>query len=1081
MSVALVTIGSKQVLGAAYLRRWSARVGAVLAVSTALLAGAATPQSPTIGDLKGRQVEIRRHATVPADPAQTRRYYEQFLQLEPGDAALRAEALRRLGDLKLEDGEFSRIEQDLASGSPLETRDAIALYQQLLAAFPGYEHNDGVLYQLARALDADGQVEAAQLTLDRLVQDYPQSRRVDEANFRRAESLFSAQRWQEAELGYRAVIAHGTAGVFFEQSLYKEGWALFKQGEHEASAASFLRVLDRQLVDAKGGLRPPDTLPRAERELVEDTFRALSLDFSYLEGAKSIDAVLANRPIPPVYRHLLYAQLGDLYMLKERYTDAADTYRAYVQRAPDSDPAPLLQQQALAAYTKGGFLQLVVEGKREFVERYSLGKPYWNGRTLESQPAVVRELNSNLRDLAQYHHALAQREKRPEEYLEAARWYRESLQQFPSAADAPQTRMLLAETLVDSGRFAQAASEYEQVAYGYLDDPQAAAAAYAAVVAYDREEAQLSGDAKVAWHDTALAAGLRFANQFPAHPETPVVLARSASDLYDRHQFAQAVAVARLLLARQPAVDDSQRRLAWGVIANAQFDAGDWVNAEGSLLQWLPLVPTTDADHATVIERLAVAVYRQGEAKQAAGDLAGATAEWLRVRDVAPSAKARLTADYDAGALLLRRQEWLPAIVVLERFRREFPTDGLQLQVTRNLATAYLESGQSGAAAREFLRIADNAAEPADARREALWRAAGLQATAGPSAAAEAALELYIKRYSTDIVLAMEARQQLADRASAAHDDKRRARWLGELISADRDAGAARTERSRSLAAAAALELAVPLRDAYNAVHLVVPLKKSLASKRVALERALKAYTAAADYAVAEVTTAATFEIGELYRQLGQELLKSERPRGLDREAREQYDLLLEEQAYPFEEKTISVFELNIARLADGFYDRAVQRTLEVLATLKAGRYGKVEDTTFFSVATGAVEPAAAQTRLESVLRADPANALALLEYGSVLRRQGQLVDAEAAYRHALALRPKDVRVQRNVAVFLDVYRQRPVEALALFERVQAARSAAGEGDDKLLNGWIAELRNRLQAKPAATTIGSPLMTEKHP
>ena len=176
--------------------------------------------------------------------------------------------------------------------------------------------------------------------------------------------------------------------------------------------------------------------------------------------------------------------------------------------------------------------------------------------------------------------------------------------------------------------------------------------------------------------------------------------------------------------------------------------------------------------------------------------------------------------------------------------------------------------------------------------------------------------------------------------------------------------------------------------------------------------------------------------------------------------------MLLEDQADPFNEKAIAVFEVNVARLAEGYYDPAVQKTLEVLAKLKAGRYGKTEDVTFFSAAVAGVEPAAAREKLESVLRVDPANGLALVEYAHVLRLQGHLPEAEKAYRRALALRPGDVRVQRNVAVFLDVYRQRPEEALPLFESVALARTATGEPDDRLLNGWIAELRARLGVKP---------------
>ena len=69
------------------------------------------------------------------------------------------------------------------------------------------------------------------------------------------------------------------------------------------------------------------------------------------------------------------------------------------------------------------------------------------------------------------------------------------------------------------------------------------------------------------------------------------------------------------------------------------------------------------------------------------------------------------------------------------------------------------------------------------------------------------------------------------------------------------------------------------------------------------MELALSAYKQAADYSVAEVTTAATYKIAEIYRGLGEGLLESQRPKGLTEEELEEYDILLEEQAYPLEEQ----------------------------------------------------------------------------------------------------------------------------------------------------------------------------------
>jgi hypothetical protein len=173
---------------------------------------------------------------------------------------------------------------------------------------------------------------------------------------------------------------------------------------------------------------------------------------------------------------------------------------------------------------------------------------------------------------------------------------------------------------------------------------------------------------------------------------------------------------------------------------------------------------------------------------------------------------------------------------------------------------------------------------------------------------------------------------------SAAHDH-----WLKEMIAADRAAGASRTDRSRALAAKATLTLAGPAREDFMRIKLVAPLKKSLLEKRKAMEAALKAYSQALDYQVAEVTTAATYESAELYRQLAKDLLSSERPKNLSKDELEQYNVLLEEQAFPFEESAIKLHQVNAARAKDGDYDEWVQKSFDALAQLNPGRYGKVE------------------------------------------------------------------------------------------------------------------------------------------
>jgi tetratricopeptide (TPR) repeat protein len=340
------------------------------------------------------------------------------------------------------------------------------------------------------------------------------------------------------------------------------------------------------------------------------------------------------------------------------------------------------------------------------------------------------------------------------------------------------------------------------------------------------------------------------------------------------------------------------------------------------------------------MERIASSIYKQGEQARSAGDLAAAVTHFLRVGQAAPGSPIRATAEYDAAAALIQSGDWPRATEVLEDFRKNFPKHELAADVTAKLAVAYVESGNNARAAGEFERIADGAGS-ADEKREALWRAAELYAKSGQSPAAAGAYARFVERYPRPAAQAVEARQKLVDLAGANSDE--RTRWMKDIVAADAAAGAERTDRTRYLAARAQLELAQPARDAFRATRLVAPLDKSLKSKQSRMQEALAGYRKAADYGVAEVTTAANYEIAELYHALSADLLQSERPKELNKDELEQYDVLLEEQAFPFEEEAIKLHEVNAARTADGLYDEWVKKSLAALALLVPARYAKSE------------------------------------------------------------------------------------------------------------------------------------------
>ena len=1087
-------------------------------------AAVAADSAPTVGDVMKRSVEVRTGVLVAPDAERARKNYEAFLALSSADDALRADAMRRLADLRLEAGEEERIGQELASGAPLPTRDAIALYSRLLEAVPDYPHADAVYYQLSRAYDAAGDEGASVKALESLISRFPRSGLAAEAEFRRGEYFFSKRRWADAESAYQTMLEKFPSSDFVEQATYKLGWARFKSGDNDGALDAFVRLLDRELVATNGREKEMDSFSRPQRELLEDTLRVSALIFSAEDGTTGIDKFLARVGRKPYEDHL-FATLGDLYASKERWTDAAGAYRGFAKLSPWHERAPILQSVAIDAYRRGGFTQLVLAAKQDYVEQYGTDAPYWSHHSAADMPLVLREVKQNLQDVAAYYHERAQASKLASDYQDAARWYREYLKEFPKDDAAAETAYLLSDALFESRQYSAAADEYLKVAYDLPSTSRSATAAYAAVVAFEKQEALSAGDERAKLHALSLEAGLRFATAFPDHPESGAVLVRVARQRLEDRDFAAAVSVAAQAVDRQPALPDRLLQDALLVSANGEFELGHFDLAEKAGIQLLRLIAPADGRRAAIEERVAASIYRQGEIQRDAGRQLEAAQTFLRVARVVPNSPVRETAMFDAAAAWLAAEQWPQAIEVLEQYRKDYPRSERQPEVTRRLAAAYLAAKDPLTAAKEFERIASLPGGDAGTQREALLQAAELYDKAGNGAAAASARDVYVHRFPEPFSAALEVRQKLADYARSVGNASKRAAILEELVRVEAAAGAQRDDRSRSLAAQASLELATPLRDAFFGLRLTSPLKKSLEAKRAALQKALHEYEKADAYAVEDVSTSATYEMAELYRRLAQDLLKAERPKNLSPDALEQFGLLLEEQAFPFEEKAIALHEINAARvISAGLYNDSVRRSMDALSEMKPARYGKLEAPEELSidmiagpsgspsldvnvrfqeaVALAPTNSVRAEAELKTIIEQAPdatgpylneailaanagrySDAQALLqralahtpdqvsvldEQGIVLRHLGQFTAAAMAYEAALKADPESVKARRNFGVLLDLYLGRSDEAVRLWKQAIEI-----EGTDKTLEGWIAEVAHRVPS-PRSSGKGEP-------
>lgn len=1008
--------------------------------------------------------------------------YREFLAAAP-QAPQRPEAMRRLGDLEMDMADRKAVDGNTELP---DYKAAVERYQEYLKTYPNDPRNDRVLYQLARAQESGGQLEAALATLNLLVKNHPGTLHADEAHFRRGEMLFATQKYKEAEAAYATVLGSGQGGnrtPFTERALYMQGWSLFKQGQLELALKPFFGVLDLKL----GGLTPLQReeskledlgLTRADRELLEDSFRVMSISLAALQGEASIPAYI-DSPVREGYQFRVYQQLAELYTKQDRVKDAADTYAAFVRRQPLHVQAPLMQARVIEIYTAGGFETLALAAKKDHVVRYGATSEFRRANPSgweRAQPLVKQHLT----DLARHHHALAQKDKKAEDVREAVRWYEALLEAFPADAEASQSRFLMAELLYDDRRYAQAAAEFERVAYKPEPAPKfarAADAGYSALLAYvELEKAAADAAAKAPLQRQLVDSTLRFAETFPGDTRAGAVLTNAAEKLLVLGDGDRAVAVARQTLALQPPTAPELRRVAWTVIAHNRFDAGAFGEAEAAYGEVLALTPERTPGRDQLVERQAAAIFKQGEAARSGGDARAAVGHFSRVAALGalPAGSAiRASALVDTAASLLALKDWDNAARALEDFRRQHPGHPLQAEVAPKLALAYLESGRHALAATEFEKVAATAQDPAIAR-SASWQAAELhnKAAAGARpkspalATAIKAWERYLQAWPQPAEPAVQARWNLAELTKQDGQLPRSTAWLRAVQAADASAGEGRTPLTRKLGGQATLVLAEPVLEAYKRVPLIEPLQKQLKLKKARMDDVLKAYAAASEAGVADVITAATFHTAALYQDFGKSMLGSQRPKGLKKMELEQYNVLLEEQAFPFEEKAIELHEANARRTTQGVWDPFVQKSLAELAKLKPVRYGKVER----GDPALATDAAALKSLIEKTPASSPASAPLLNQLGIAERQQGRFEEARKAYEAAIAADAKAALPHMNLAILYDLYLGDVAKAQELYQRTVEL----SPGDAQQLNRWLGELKTRKPAPNAPNTPATP-------
>ena len=1043
----------------------------------------------TLKSLEHKSVIVEKDTTIDGSRGKAKETYQSILE-SPVDQTVQREAMRKLADLSAEETElvvsdkFDQADQQhsqpdqgghgaLTTGGA-DSQAAIKLYEGLLKNNPNSAKDEDILYQLAKAYEQNGDYEKTLETLTKFSLRYPKAAYIDEIYFRKGEIFFTLKDYAEAEKAYQKILAWKKS-QFYEISSYKYGWSLYKQDKYVDALDIFFTILDKK-ISPKNALADNFSASRSEQEFIKDTLHVVSLCFYHMNGADSIASYLAKRGARS-YDFLIYRQLGDLNLSKERLSNAVDSYRAFIKSTQGYPQTVLLQQKIIDAYEKPEFAKLRLQEKEEFMRVYRqyeerltgpIPKSYSEHIIFKDQKArenIIAFLRENIEDLARYYHADAQKTKQKSAYKKAISWYLELINNFKDGSHIPGITFLLAEALYENEQYAEAVIRYEEVAYSLTASNHGAEAGYAALLAYQQHEKKLSGYEKSVWRRNAIMSALRFSENYPRDARVPALLTTATEELFSLKQYDKAEYAARLILKMGDKIEQKLRHRALIIIAHSDFEREFYDRAEAGYVEVLSFMPADAKERNDIVEHLAASIYKQGEQLRALDKVEEAIAHFLRVARLTPGSAIRITADYEAALGYMTLRDWKNASRLFSDFQKAHPDHPLLPDISKQLANIYLDLDQPLQAAAELEKVMlSNKDVPI--RQEAAWQAAEMYEKADAIEDAMRLYERYIELFPSPLEQAIEVRSKLSAIHYKNNNVKLRDYWLQEIVKADRLGGVERTDRTRLIAAKVIFSMAEPARQAFTDARLVEPLQKSLLLKKEKMELALQAYNLAADTGVAEIATAATYQSAKIYSDFGRALMDSQRPEGLNQDELDQYNLLLEEQAFPFEEKAIQIHEINVQRVLKGIYDDSVRFSFAELGKFLPGRYGKFEKSEGFVFAGTATDPTgnngseekeAQERSLLRVVELNPGKAEAYNKMGIFYRHMGRFEDARKMYESALNIETGNQSVRLNLGILYDLYLANIPMAIESYKKYLVSLSS----EDKQVSLWIADLEKR--------------------
>ncbi len=408
-------------------------------------------------------------------------YAEKYMELSFRETELFSSELAEMEKKKALDKTAKLLPPKIDnSRSQSYLRDSLGLFHKLEKDYPRHPKMDEVLFFIGFVEMESGKADGIRY-LDRVIRQYPRSRKFEEAVIYLADYYFDKTKFRDALAKY-SILTHRAESPLFPYARYKIAWCDLNLNQPRKGLAGMQAV-----VEMLNG-----ATEKSKFNLREQALKDLVLFFAEVEAVDEATSYFADK----VGRDRMLENLrliADILRSKARDIPASKAYAKLLEEYPDNLESPNFALGLHDSLNRLGKTEQAISVMENAMRAYG-EKSDWAKKYLETKPtetkSALNALQTDGEKAALFLHQSAQKSKNKNAYNYALRLYSALLSGFPNHPSRKNIHFYRAEVFYEQGKWIDAASSYMEAAKVPPKDKRTDEAVYSALESLDQMTAR---------------------------------------------------------------------------------------------------------------------------------------------------------------------------------------------------------------------------------------------------------------------------------------------------------------------------------------------------------------------------------------------------------------------------------------------------------------------------------------------------------------------------------------------------------------------------------------------------------------